>query len=737
MVDEGDGSSCVALTHAAAAAPDPSSGGLSHVVTSQHWISPFNSGRLSRGLPAAGDVVMTATATAPGSPSCRVAMPAQPEAVRQQQQQLPRFRRKPTSSASCGGGHPSTQADDGGAAQEVFRSSRPMFSFLQSGYGALAAEAAEVGGGSEGGRGDVAAVDDDAGAEEAGGRVGVDGGGQLPGLSARGFSRASAGGLYACADDDDADLHSADVLLAPGSNTCDGSGLDASAAAAVSARSTLGGMRSQNSLNPTLFQRPISRTGGGGYQAVASKWRISAGGGSGVGGGGCAGVEAYPQVRRFLRPACHSSDGTSADFIKSPAPPVHPMSAVPPARAAAAVPGVGGGGSGRLARLAAAAAAAADGPASADGGSNDGISAAEPSLAPPKPQHYLARPSFARPAALTPPHVQLGAADGLPPAAGMGLSPSPPSMLQSPGSGAGGSRGLVTIGSYAMPACGSPKTRREQDASRFAGWCGGTGGGGSAGVGNSASGVPPSSCGGTSGPGTPAGGGGAGPGPRGYGGIIFLYDGLGGGDGLANGTDAGQDDGWQGPGSPLAATAAAAAFGSPRASYSGGGSNRFGGTGGGGLNGTSSEKLIRLPANVVAASASNVGSGSSTGAGNHAGAEDATRRTLSSSSGRQLLPSSSMSLPGSGSARSRLARTELRARPAAATVSSLVAAGAGAVPLVTFESVSSPLLLPSVPGPLPLAPPKHPASATGIEDGCLNGGGCGSPASAGVTPGSG
>ncbi|KAG2433283.1 hypothetical protein HXX76_008350 [Chlamydomonas incerta] len=662
--DEADG---VALTHTATVASGPSSGGAAHI-GSQPRLSPFQSGRQSRGA-VAGDLGSTAAAHAAGSPSGRVTQPVYSDALRQQQ-----LRRTPASSASVGGAPAAAAAAGEAAAAEVFRSSRPLFSFLQSGYGALAAEATEASSSDAAGFGAVA------------GAAMVDGGLQ-PALGSRGgFSRASAGGMNGYAGDDAAGPHSADVLLASASNTADGSGLDASAAAAISARSTLGGVRSHNSLTPTISQRPSSRCGGATFHSIASDGHIY--GGVGGGGGAGGGVEPYPlpaspQMRRFLRPTCHSSDGTLADFVHSPAPPPQSTPAALPAQAAAGSASVGGG-SYRLARIAAAAAGAAavaDGSAAVDSGNDSG--AADAAHPPQRPQHHLNRQSLTRPAALSLPQVQLAPSDVSWPA---GLSPSPPPMLQSPSAGV--QRGLAAAAAgYGTPVCSSPKSR-QQDAARYGGWCGSA----SAGVGvGGGDGVPtPSSGGGATPSATPAGGAGAAvPSPRGYGGIIFLYDGLCGEGQLGNGADAGQGDDWQGATPSLAAASAVA--GSPRASYSGGGGgSRFGG----GLAGTSSEKLIRLPASVLIASASNGGAGSSTGGGTSG--EDVAR-SLSGSSGRQLLPSSSMGLPTSGPARSRLARTEQRrSRPAAPTVPSLAAAGAATVPLLGHESAPAPLLLPNV-----------------------------------------
>eukprot|EP00198_Chlamydomonas_reinhardtii_P009237 XP_001698574.1 predicted protein [Chlamydomonas reinhardtii] len=222
--EEGDAATCMALSHATAAASGPSSTGSAHVIF-QPKLSP---------------------------------------------------------------------CDDG--ATEVLRrsSSRPLFSFLRSGYGALAAEAAEASGSGAG----TNAVTNDAG----GVATGVDQQ-QLQGPAGPpGFFRASAGGMSAySADVGTGGPHSADVLFASISNTADGSsaGLDAPAAAAISSRSTLGGARLRM---PTMSQRSSSRCGGAAFRSItSSEDQVPDGGGGG-------GVEPYPvpaspQLRRFLRPA--------------------------------------------------------------------------------------------------------------------------------------------------------------------------------------------------------------------------------------------------------------------------------------------------------------------------------------------------------------------------------------------------------------------------------------------------
>ena len=736
--EEGDAATCMALSHATAAASGPSSTGSAHVIF-QPKLSPCQSGRLSRGAAAgvasaaaAGVGHVPAAATAPSSPGGRRTFPLPPpDAFRQQQQQ--QLHRKPTASASFGAsaaaaGLSAAAAALGGddGATEVLRrsSSRPLFSFLRSGYGALAAEAAEASGSGAG----TNAVTNDAG----GVATGVDQQ-QLQGPAGPpGFFRASAGGMSAySADVGTGGPHSADVLFASISNTADGSsaGLDAPAAAAISSRSTLGGARLRM---PTMSQRSSSRCGGAAFRSItSSEDQVPDGGGGG-------GVEPYPvpaspQLRRFLRPACQSFDGTSADAVESPAQPAHHSPAAFPPHAAVSSAASSGGGSFRRARMptaiaaTAAVAMTADGHASAahapgiDSGAAVDTAAANSPL--PRSQHQQhTRYSMARPAALSLPHVQQVAASDAASTAGL-LLPTPPPMLQSPS--AGGPRGLAASGATAMPACSSPKAR-QQGAMRSGGWCGGGAGGGgtgSPGPGGGDDMATPSSSsgygGGASVPETAAGAAVVAPSPRGYGGIIFLYDGIN-GDGPqgSSGADARRGDEWQQSGSLPFFAAAPVTSRSPRASYSGGGgggaagSSRFGG----GATGTSSEKSIRLPASVLTASTSTGGiAGNSSGASCVVG-EDLARGLISGSSGRQLLPSSGVGALTGSPTRTRLARTEQRrSRQAVAAVSSLAPTGAGALPSNSYESASAPLLLPTVLGPLPPASPKLPASVTGMS----------------------
>ncbi|PNW77947.1 hypothetical protein CHLRE_10g458150v5 [Chlamydomonas reinhardtii] len=456
------------------------------------------------------------------------------------------------------------------------------------------------------------------------------------------------------------------------------------------------------------------------------------------GGGGGGGVEpcplpASPQLRRFLQPACQSFDGTSADAVESPAQPAHHPPAAFPPHAAASSAASSGGGSFRRARMTTAVAATAavattaDGHASAAHAPGIGSGSAADAAAANSPlqrSQYLqhARYTMTRPAALSLPHIQQVAASDAASTAGL-LLPTPPPMLQSPS--AGGPRGLAASGATAMPACSSPKAR-QQGAMRSGGWCGGGAGGGgtgSPGPGGGDDMATPSSSsgygGGASVPETAAGAAVVAPSPRGYGGIIFLYDGIN-GDGPqgSSGADARRGDEWQQSGSLPFFAAAPVTSRSPRASYSGGGgggaagSSRFGG----GATGTSSEKSIRLPASVLTASTSTGGiAGNSSGASCVVG-EDLARGLISGSSGRQLLPSSGVGALTGSPTRTRLARTEQRrSRQAVAAVSSLAPTGAGALPSNSYESASAPLLLPTVLGPLSPTSPKLPASVTGMS----------------------